>query len=87
MKSRLGDAGDDLGQRGLAHARRAPEDDRAGIVALDLQPQRLAGPEHVLLADELVERARAHAVGQRRGPVRRLIRATNWIEQAHVPYL
>ena len=29
-------AGDDLGQRGFAHAGRSPEDQRAGIVALDL---------------------------------------------------
>ena len=61
----LGDAGDDLGEGGFAGARRAPEDHRGGIVALDLDAQRLARADQVLLADEFVERARAHAVGQR----------------------
>ena len=35
-------------------------------VALDRFAQRLAGREQLLLADELVERARPHALGQRR---------------------
>ena len=54
-----------FGQRRLADARRAPEDERAGVIALDLYPQRFAGREDVLLPDEFVERARTHAVGQR----------------------
>ena len=58
-------AGDDLGQRGFADAGRSPEDQRAGIVALDLHPQRLAGTEYVFLANKLVQRPRAHAIGQR----------------------
>src|SRR5262249_32599119 len=62
---RLGRVRDDLRQRGLARARRAPEDDGAGIVALDLQTQRLARPDDVLLADKLFQRARTHAVRQR----------------------
>ena len=61
----LGDTGDDLGERGLAGAGRAPEDHRGRIIALDLHPQRFAGADQVLLPDELVERARTHAVGQR----------------------
>ena len=61
----LGDAGNDLGEGGLAGARRAPEDHRSGVVALDLHAQRLAWPDQVLLSNEFIERARAHAIGQR----------------------
>ena len=61
----LGDAGNDLGEGGLAGAGRAPEDHRRGVIALDLHAQRLARPDQVLLANEFIERARAHAVGQR----------------------
>ncbi len=39
MKLAFGRFGNDLGQRGFAHARRTPEDHRAGIVALDLHAQ------------------------------------------------
>ncbi len=65
----VGHAGDDLGQRGLADAGRAPEDERAGVVALDLHAKGFAGAENVLLPDELVERAGAHALGKRAGAV------------------
>jgi hypothetical protein len=64
-KLRLGDVCDDLRQRGLARPRRSPEDDGAGIVALNLQPQRFARADDMLLADKLVERARTHTVGER----------------------
>ncbi len=37
------------------------------IVALDLHAQRLAGADQVLLAAQLLQGARAHALGQRRG--------------------
>ena len=60
-----GDVGDDLGEGGFAHAGRAPEDERGGVVVLDLQPQRLPCAEQVRLTEELVERARTHALGQR----------------------
>ena len=59
--------GDDFGEGGLADAGRAPEDDRGGIVALDQHAERLAGPEEMLLAGELVEGAGAHALGERSG--------------------
>jgi hypothetical protein len=78
----VGEVGDDLGQGGLAHAGRSPEDERAGVVALELHAQRLAGSEDVLLADELLEGARPHA--RRQG-----LRASSafvlrkWLEQAH----
>ncbi len=61
----LGDAGNDLGEGGLAGARRTPEDHRSGVVALDLHAQRLARPDQVLLSNEFIERARAHAIGER----------------------
>ena len=48
--------GDEPGDRGLAGARRTPEHERRQPVGLDEDPQRLARPEQVLLADDLVER-------------------------------
>jgi hypothetical protein len=62
----LGRFGNDLGQRGLAHARRTPEDHRAGIVALDLHAQRLSGADQMLLAEQFVQAARPHPLRQRR---------------------
>ena len=58
-------AGDELGDRGLAGARRPPEDHRRQPVGLDQRPQRAAGAEQVLLADDVVERGRAQARRQR----------------------
>ena len=63
----LGGFGNDLGQGGFAHAGRTPEDHGAGIVALDLHAQGLAGAEQVLLAAVLLQGARTHPLGQRRG--------------------
>ena len=58
--------GDDLRQGGLAGAGRAPEDDgREQPVGLDGAAQELARADDVLLADVLVQGARAHAGGQR----------------------
>ena len=65
-ESRLRRVGDEARERGLAGARRAPEDDRLQQVALDRLAQRLARAEQLLLADELVERARPHPLGERR---------------------
>src|SRR5207237_9804411 len=45
----------------------------ADVVAFDLRAQRFARTEKLFLADEFVERARAHALGERlvgRGDVR-----------------
>ena len=58
--------GDDPRQRGLARARRPVEDHRAELVGLDGAAQQPARPHDVLLADELVQRARAHPRGERR---------------------
>ena len=48
---------------------RSPQQQRHRLVALDQPPQRRPGREQVLLADELVEVARAHPHRQRRGVV------------------
>src|SRR6266550_5101786 len=56
--------GDEAGQGGLSGAGRPPEDARAHVAAADQLPQRLAGPEEVVLAEELLERRRAHAGGE-----------------------
>ena len=53
----------------LPGAGRPPEDHRREPVGLDEDPQRLARPEQVLLADDLVERARPQPRRERR-PVR-----------------
>ncbi len=58
--------GDDARQGGLAGARRAVEDDRAELVGLDGAAQQPARADDVLLADELVQGARAHARGEGR---------------------
>ena len=59
--------GDHLGQRGLAGAGRAKEDDRRKqAVGFDRPPQQPPRPDDMLLPDELIQRARAHARRQRR---------------------
>ena len=63
---RLRHVRDDARQRRLAGARRTPEDDRLQQIALDRFAQRFARREQLLLSDELLERARAHAFRQRR---------------------
>ena len=50
---RAGHSRDDAGERGLARARRSPEDDRLQEVALDRLSQRHAGRENVLLTHAL----------------------------------
>ncbi len=61
-EGRLRGFGNDLGERGLAHARRTPEDHGSRVVALDLHTQRLAGADQVLLTDQFVQAARPHAL-------------------------
>jgi hypothetical protein len=80
---RFGHGRDDLCERGLARARRSPEDERAHVVALDLRAQRLACADEVLLAGKFFERARAHAVSQRTSSVGRAVSIRNGLEQAH----
>ena len=56
----------DVGERRLAGAGRSPQDQRGRGAALDQLAQRRARAEQVLLPDDLVEGARAHAYGERR---------------------
>jgi hypothetical protein len=79
----LGDAGNDLGERSLAGARRTPEDHRGGVVALDLHAQRFAWPDQVFLSDEFIERARPHAVGQRARALGGRVFRRDGCEQVH----
>ena len=59
-------------QRRLAGARRAVQDHRVRVAGLDRRAQRRALAEQVLLADEVVERARAHPRRERPADRRRL---------------
>ncbi len=58
-------AGEDACQRGLADAGRSPQDHGVRHLRLDRHAQWLAGADQVLLADDVVERARAQRFGQR----------------------
>ena len=57
--------GQEPGQGRLAGAGRAPQDGGSDPVGLGQRPQRGARADQVLLADHLVERARAQTGGQR----------------------
>jgi imidazolonepropionase-like amidohydrolase len=70
------------GQRGLARAGRPPQDHRVQLAALDRRAQDPAGAQQMLLADDLVERLRPHAIGQRPGR-RGSRRAGRLLEQLH----
>jgi len=60
-----GEAGDDARESGFAAAWGAPEKHGTEIVGFDLEAERLAGAEEFFLADEFVEGAGAHALGER----------------------
>ena len=64
--------GEQAGERGLAGARRAPQEEAGEVAAGDGAAERSALTDEVRLADELVEVARAHARRERlplgRGP-------------------
>jgi hypothetical protein len=57
---------DDLRERRLTGARRTREDNRWQPIGFDRAPQQFPRREDMLLADELLDRARAHARGERR---------------------
>src|SRR5437763_12541947 len=78
---RFGDVSNDLGQRCLARSWRSPEDDGAGIVAFDLQPQWLVRSKNLLLSHKLIQRARTHAVRKWVCALATLVRQS--LEQAH----
>src|SRR5262249_14128239 len=63
-----GAGGDDPRQRRLAASRRPVEDHRADAVLLDRKSQRRAVAKHMTLTDELLERRRTGALGERRRP-------------------
>ena len=52
-------------QRGLAHARRPPENHRMRLPRLECQPQRPVRPQQVLLPDHLIQRRRPQQFCQR----------------------
>src|SRR5688572_33049695 len=58
-------ARDEAREGGLAGTRRPPEDQRVQLPLFERTAQWFAGPDDLVLADKLVERARAHAVGKR----------------------
>ena len=60
LEGRVGVLGEHPRQRRLPGARRPVEDHRVRLARLDRGPQRRRRPEQVRLADELLERARAH---------------------------
>jgi hypothetical protein len=59
--------GDDMREGGLSRAGRPVKDERRKSIRQQHSPQQFARPEEMFLADVLVERARAHACGQRTG--------------------
>ena len=62
---RLGEAGDDAGEGGLAGAGRAPEDHGGHLIGLNRLAEEAALADEVFLADELIEGLGAHASGER----------------------
>ena len=60
-----GGAGDDPRERRLAGPGRPVQDHRVRVAGLDRPPQRRVLAEQVALADELLERLRAHPRGER----------------------
>src|SRR5260370_25290721 len=60
-----GQTRDESRQRGFTPAWRSPEKHGAQILVFDLNAKRLAGTEKLFLADEFIEGARAHALGER----------------------
>jgi len=65
----VGRLGDEARQGGLAGPRRAPEDERVDLPALQGDAQGLALPQQVVLSHHLAPMAGAHPIGQRAGAV------------------
>jgi len=59
------DSGDDAGEGGFTATWRAPQEHGAEIIGFDLQAEGFAGAKKFFLADEFVECAGAHALGER----------------------
>jgi len=60
LEAALRDARDDLGQGSLATPRRAEENDAVEAIRLDGTPQEFSRAKDVILADDLIQGARAH---------------------------
>ncbi len=78
LEGRVGVLGGHPRERRLAGPGRPVEDHRVRLAGLDRGPQRARRAEQVGLADELLERPRAHARGQRQVG-RRGLGAPGWI--------
>jgi hypothetical protein len=73
-RASIGGARHEARDRGLAAARGAPQDHGGQLPGFDQRPQRRVRTQQMLLSDDVVERARAHAVGEGRfefGPIPR----------------
>ena len=57
---------DEIGERGLPAARRAPQDGAAEVAAAERVPQRVARREQLLLPGEFLQRPGPHPGGERR---------------------
>ena len=77
--------GDQARQRRLARAGRPPQHHRRNSVGFDRPAQRPSGADDMLLAHELVERARAHPGGQRRLAAQLALRAVFEQRQRFTP--
>jgi hypothetical protein len=58
-------ARDEMRQRGLARAWRAPKDDRGELIRLDRPPQRPIRRSDLLLTDKVRKLSRPQTLGQR----------------------
>src|SRR5262252_3990699 len=74
---------DDLRQGCFTGARRTPENHRARIITLDLNAQRFARANEMLLADKFFESPRTHAVGERTRAIALAVSIRNGLEEAH----
>src|SRR5438067_6475924 len=77
------DSGDDLRKSCLSHSGRTPEDDGTRIVSLDLQTERLARREQMLLSYDFIESSGTHALGERSGSRSRGFPIWKGGEEAH----
>ena len=59
------EAGNHARERGFAATGRTPQEHRGDLIVFNLLAERFAGAEKFFLADEFIERARAHAFGER----------------------
>ena len=64
-KTTVRDAGDNLGQRGFAGARRTEKDQVGEAVGLNHPAQQFPGAEQMILPENLLQPFRAHARSQR----------------------